>query len=363
MTYENYNEIKNELIEIQKKIEHDDDTLEQFMHAIVDRAWTQPKFTPLYANLCQELASNSKQFKLKVVQTVSNEYYNAFSEFYELVINLELPDKPHAYEEEKFEKYLKRKNKLLGNIALIAELYKKKFLPHKIIRYICCNLIDEMIIYHQKVKEFEFENGIKLEFPFQEEFIECMIKLLDLGALEMLSSEEEQYAKLVANVEADKQRRPDLESMFREDLEFKKQKIADMLAYVEKKVVKKAPKYFSEYDEFPLKQEDLPKYNCMYVSIEFLRNCDRFGFSEKIVSLVLNLFDKLAKTLRTKRVQVKSCKLNFCVSVNGVEIAPRLEKSERRESKWSRMQSSQGSDFNINTKEFSFKEYQEPAMP
>jgi hypothetical protein len=139
MTPENYTEIKLDLIKIQKKVEHDDATLGQFMTAIVDRAWTQPKFTHLYANLCQELASSSKPFKLKVVQTVSNEYYNAFSEFYDLVTKLELPDKPHAYVEEKFEKYLKRKNKLLGNIALIAELYKKKFLPHKIIRYICCN--------------------------------------------------------------------------------------------------------------------------------------------------------------------------------------------------------------------------------
>ena len=128
------------------------------MQVILDRAWSQPKFTHLYANLCQELASNSKQFKLLVVTTVSNEYYNAFNEFFNLVIKLELPDIPHAYEEEKFEKYLKRKNKLLGNIALIAELYKKKFLPHKIIRYICCNLIDEMTVYHIKVKKIEEDN-------------------------------------------------------------------------------------------------------------------------------------------------------------------------------------------------------------
>jgi hypothetical protein len=112
MTPENYTEILQDLIKIQQRVEHDDATLGAFMTAIVDRAWTQPKFTHLYANLCQELASKSKPFKLKVVQTVSNEYYNAFSEFYSLVIKLELPETPHAYVEEKFEKYLKRKNKL-----------------------------------------------------------------------------------------------------------------------------------------------------------------------------------------------------------------------------------------------------------
>jgi hypothetical protein len=173
-----------------------------------------------------------------------------------------------------------------------------------------------------------------------------MIELLDLAALEMLASEEELYGKLFDKVQADKVRRPDLEGMFEEDLEFKRGKIAEMLAYVEKKVVGKAPKYFAGYEEFPLKQEDLPKYNCMYVCVEFLRNCDRFGFSERIISLVLNLFDKLARTLRNKRVQVKSTKLNFFVTVNGVEVGPRTAKSEKHGSKFSRHPSDIGSDFN-----------------
>jgi hypothetical protein len=147
-------------------------------------------------------------------------------------------------------------------------------------------------------------------------------------------------------VQADKVRRPDLEEMFEEDLEFKRGKIGEMLAYVEKKVVGKAPKYFAGYEEFPLKQEDFPKYNCMYVCVEFLRNCDRFGFSERIISLVLNLFDKLAKTLKNKRIQVKSTKLNFFVTVNGVDVGPRTVKSEKHGSKFSRHHSDIGSEFN-----------------
>lgn len=268
LTYENYTEIQNEMVVILKKVELDELILIPFMQAILDRAWSQPTYTPLYANLCQKLARESKNFKTHVVIIVSNEYYTAFKEFFDLVMSLEKPDAQFDYEEEKFEKYLKRKNKLLGNIAMIAELYKNGFLPHNIIRYICCNLIHEMTIYHYKMKEFEKQYDVKTEFPFSEEFVEALIKLIDLAGIEMLKKEEKMFGSLIERIEKDKEKIPDIEEKLAEDNKYKQEKIQKMLTYVEKKLGKQ-PKYISDKTTFPLKLDDYHKFNCINISIEF----------------------------------------------------------------------------------------------
>ena len=54
---------------------------------------------------------------------------------------------------------------------------------------------------------------------------------------------------------------------FKDDLEYKKNKIQEMINYVEKKIVRKAPKYFGDYETFPLRVDDFVKYNCMSVCI------------------------------------------------------------------------------------------------
>ena len=116
LTPQTYEEIKSDFLIKQKLTENDSELLKRFMVVILERAWSQPKFTNLYANLCQELANINPGFKKEVVKTVSNEYYEGFSDFFDLIIDLETSEK-FKYTEEKFEKYLKRKNKLLGNMS------------------------------------------------------------------------------------------------------------------------------------------------------------------------------------------------------------------------------------------------------
>ena len=314
MTFENYSEIQKDMVQMLQQIENDESLLLQFMQAILDRAWSQPTYTSLYANLCQELARESKIYKVAVVKTVSNEFYISFNEFYDLIIKLETPGVVFDYEEQKFEKYMKRKNKLIGNISMIAELYKNGFLPHNIIRYICCNLINEMTIYHYKMKEFEKEHDKKFEFSFTEEFVEVLIKLFDLAGIEMIRKEEKQIVALMSRIERDKEQIPDIEEKLFEDNKYKQQKIQLMLNHIEKKLGKQN-KYFSDQSSFPIKQEDYPKFNCINVSIEFLRNCDRFGLSERMVSLAQNLFDKLSSKIALNRMQIKSCTVQLYMSL------------------------------------------------
>lgn len=178
-----------------------------------------------------------------------------------------------------------------------------------------------MTFYHSKVTKFEAEHEKQFEFSFQEEFIEALLKLLDLAGFTMLTNEEQLYSHLQDRVERDKERIPGVQGMMIQDLQFKERMIKDMLNFIEKKMVKKAPKYFADETTFPLEMEDYPKYNCMHVSLEFLRNCDKFNFSTRIISQVQNQFDKIVQLIRRDKMEVKSFTPIF--QVEGIEDEPR----------------------------------------
>merc|ERR1712183_344617 len=107
----------------------------------------------------------------------------------------------------------------------------------------------------------------------------ALIKLFDLAGIEMIRKEEKLLNALITRIEKDKETIPDIEEKLLEDNKYKQEKIQKMLSYVEKKLGKQN-KYFSDQSSFPIKQDDYHKFNCINVSIEFLRNCDRFGLSE-----------------------------------------------------------------------------------
>lgn len=118
----------------------------------------------------------------------------------------------------------------------------------------------------------------------------------------------------MTRIQKDKEQIPDIEEKLLEDNKYKQQKIQNMLSHIEKKLGKQN-RYVSDQSSFPIKQEDYHKFNCINVSIEFLRNCDRFGLSERMVSLAQNLFDKLSSKIVLNRVQIKSCTVQLYMSL------------------------------------------------
>ena len=104
-----------------------------------------------------------------------------------------------------------------------------------------------------------------------------------------------------------------LTNAYEEDSAYKKKKVSEMIFYVEKKLTKRAPKYFNDDEGFPMKSDDFPKYNCISVGIEFLKNCNKFGFSLRLVSLITNLFEKARGELKncnySKELKLKYLKV------------------------------------------------------
>lgn len=201
-----------------------------------------------------------------------------------------------------------------------------------------------MIVYHHKIKKYEKEKQISTEFPFQEEFIEAMIKLLDSAGLPMIQYENQQSNRLMNALERDKDKKPYLLQTFKDDLEYKKNKIEEMINYVEKKMVKKAPKYFAEVESFPLRSEDFIKYNCISVTIEFLKNCKRLKFSDRLVSLIQNLFDKLKKEV-SRCYEVR--KLDLGMNVISDDEDSDLKLNHKKSEEYSRQGSMHRSDSTV----------------
>jgi len=71
-------------------------------------------------------------------------------------------------EREKFEKKTKKKKKLMGNMAFIAELHLLKYLPIKVIRFITYNLI---LSFAKGLLENRISTNIKNNY--EEDYLEA----------------------------------------------------------------------------------------------------------------------------------------------------------------------------------------------
>lgn len=115
----------------------DESIIQPLIEMLIERAWTQQKFTRLYAQLTNDLGnqnypwdlktneSEKGKFKISVINLVRKEFFQGFNKFKEFLMDLESNDKMD--DTAKFEQYLKRKNRLMGNMSFIAELFLLKY--------------------------------------------------------------------------------------------------------------------------------------------------------------------------------------------------------------------------------------------
>jgi len=152
ITAENYEDIRDILIDYCQE----EALVQDVVKLIIDRAWTQPQFTKIYANLCHDLGSHpyewtkkndadpkenskagSKEFKSIVISLIRKEFFSGFASFKKYIDDLQKD--ANLTQEDKFERYLKKKGKLMGNMSFIAQLHLLKYLPIKVMRYITYN--------------------------------------------------------------------------------------------------------------------------------------------------------------------------------------------------------------------------------
>lgn len=76
-----------------------------------------------------------------MVTKIRKEFLHGFKKFKEKMIAWHKDEE--IDEDYLFEKYLKDKNKLTGNITFISELYLLSYLPHKVMRFITYKLITQ----------------------------------------------------------------------------------------------------------------------------------------------------------------------------------------------------------------------------
>jgi hypothetical protein len=259
---------------------------EIFVNILVDKAWVQYKYTKLYAKMCIKLGNitwswatgssaddkasySKKKFKSFVVTKIRKEFLHGFKKFKEKMIKWHKDEE--IDEDYLFEKYLKDKNKLTGNITFISELYLLSYLPHKVMRFITYKLITQ---FCDEIRQSE-EDDIKLKYPIYDEYLDALFKLFSFSGSKVISrenratSKQQQEGKILCPM-------PELDKL----VEYLTQSCKD--------------KNFS-YDEAKLViPDDVRKEaNCLELSFRFMNALvEKKVISARMESLVININDK-----------------------------------------------------------------------
>ncbi|XP_038971432.1 eukaryotic translation initiation factor 4G-like [Phoenix dactylifera] len=141
-------------------------TLSGVISQIFDKALTEPTFCEMYADFCYHLASELPDFtddkeKITFKRLLLNKCQEEFErgEREEAEANeAEVEGEAKQSEEEREEKRIKARRRMLGNIRLIGELYKKRMLTEKIMH----GCIKKLLGQYQNPDEEDIEALCKL---------------------------------------------------------------------------------------------------------------------------------------------------------------------------------------------------------
>ncbi|XP_022147112.1 eukaryotic translation initiation factor 4G-like isoform X2 [Momordica charantia] len=138
-------------------------TLTGVISQIFDKALTEPTFCEMYANFCLHLAGDLPDFsddnqKINFKRLLLNKCQEEFEREQEENDNVNKVGETKQSEEEQEAKRTKARRRMLGNIRLIGELYKKKMITEKIM-HVC---IKKLLGQYQNPDEEDIEALCKL---------------------------------------------------------------------------------------------------------------------------------------------------------------------------------------------------------
>lgn len=142
---------------------------EKIVGMLIDKAWTQTTYTELFSKLLaklgeckmewmtgispERLAEIKRQyreedpvkiFKNIIVTKVRKEFNEGFERLQNIMHSAE--DNKEYNDERKTIEYNKSRDKFLANMSFIAQLYKLKYLPHKVMRTIAFQICDKFML-------------------------------------------------------------------------------------------------------------------------------------------------------------------------------------------------------------------------
>jgi len=146
LTEENFDRLSNKLLAVGID---SIDILRGIIKLVFDKALAEPKFSPMYAQLCRKVAENTPDFSVDgKTQTFKRLLLNRCQEEFESSFKpVKKDDSNTLTREEKLqlaeEEFLTKKI-MLGNITFIGELYKIKMLTEKIIHECITKLLGDL---------------------------------------------------------------------------------------------------------------------------------------------------------------------------------------------------------------------------
>mmetsp|Transcript_12208 Transcript_12208/g.23152 ORF Transcript_12208/g.23152 Transcript_12208/m.23152 type:complete len:674 (+) Transcript_12208:2529-4550(+) len=127
----NFDKLKVELCEI---IKNGRDLVKELAQLIFDKAWSETRYTSMYANLCSFINNEYGIFEFGETSNESRRNKNGFRKniltMCQDIFETELELKPA---EDLEDQHAKLKKKILGNVRFIGELYKVKILKSNIL--------------------------------------------------------------------------------------------------------------------------------------------------------------------------------------------------------------------------------------
>ena len=174
LTADNFSRISKEIIALAEN----KDIITKLVEFLVVKAWNEPRYTKIYAELCYVLVEHKfdwdtkgKTIKREVLTKVENAYTQGFKNYYDLTKEIHLDE--NMTETEKREQIFKQKIMLIGNINFICELFHFKLLSFKVFKLIILYGIASFI------KEYIRAELSQDKFTIKEDYLEALIKLFE----------------------------------------------------------------------------------------------------------------------------------------------------------------------------------------
>ena len=190
----------------------DAETCQTTVHMLIDKAWSQTKYTDIYAELCAKIGNSKftwfdkmtpeqkkeakekyndeedpqKIYKSFVLNKIRKEFMQGFDSFKKTMASAE--GNAEYSDEDKLAVYIKAKGKVLANMSFIAGLYQRKYLPHKVMRIISFQ------ICVQFMADFTRDDNKDFKFSTSEVFLEAFFRIMETCG-DMIESKEDKEDK------------------------------------------------------------------------------------------------------------------------------------------------------------------------